>query len=130
MSLKDAPRPSVAIDMDKPQAPVKQGETKCDYIFIGGSGKVFLVPLELTNQDLDASKFVGQLQAGANIAADRIIPRGEQVQFLPVGVYGGKFHSAQRRQLLQSKIRFRGKPFDIKLLRCGDPLTKALPKKR
>ena len=91
VSLKDAPRPSIAIDMDKPQAPVGQNEAKCDYIFIGGSGNVFLVPLELKRGKLDASNVVRQLQAGANIADDRIIPKREGVQFLPVAVCGGKF---------------------------------------
>ncbi len=129
VSLKDAPVPSITIDMDKPQVPVKQSETKCDYIFIGGSGNVFLVPLELKKGKLDASQIVKQLQAGANIAA-RIIPRGEHVQFRPVGVCGGKIHPDQRRQLLQSEIRFNGQRPTVELLNCGDPLIKALRKRR
>ena len=61
--------------MDNKTVLVKQGETKCDYIFIGGCDDVFLVPLELMKGKLDASKVVKQLQAGANIAAARIIPK-------------------------------------------------------
>ena len=129
VSLKDAPVPSITIDMDKRQAPVGQNEAKCDYIFIGGSGNVFLVPLELKKGKLDASQIVKQLQAGANIAA-RIIPRGERVQFRPVGVCGGKIHPDQRRQLLQSEIRFNGQRPTVELLNCGDPLIKALRKRR
>ena len=130
VSLKGAPRPSITIDMDKPQAPVKQNETKCDYIFIGGSGNVFLMPLELKKGKLDASDVVRQLQAGANIADDRIIPEGEGVQFVPVGVCGGKFHRAERDQLAQSKIRFRSQSSNVQLLRCGQRLADALPKGR
>ena len=130
VSLKNAPRPSIAIDMDKPQAPVGQNETKCDYIFIGGSGNVFLVPLELKRGKLDASEVVKQLQAGANIADNRIIPMGEGVQFVPVAVCGGKFHRAERDRLAQRKIRFRSQSSNVRLLRCGDPLIKALPKRR
>ena len=130
MSLKGAPTPSIKIDMDNKKAPVGQDEAKCDYIFIGGSGNVFLVPLELKRGKLDASDALKQLQAGANIADDRIIPGDEQVQFLPVGVCGGKFHRAERERLLQHKIRFRSQSSTVKLLRCGDPLTKALPKRR
>ena len=130
VSLQKAPVPFIMIDMDKPQAPVKQNDTKCDYIFIGGSSNVFLVPLELKRGKLDASDVVRQLQAGANIADNRIIPKRESVQLLPVAICGGKFHRAEIRRLSQHKIRFRGKPSNVQLLKCGDPLTKALPKER
>ena len=130
VSLAGAPMPSIAIDMDKPQAPVKQSETKCDYIFIGGSSNVFLVPLELKRGKLDASDTLKQLQAGANIAAARIIPKREGVQFLPVAVCGGKFHRAEIRRLSQRKIRFRRQSSNVQLLRCGQRLADALPKRR
>ena len=130
VSLTGVPTPSITIDMDKPQAPVGQDETKCDYIFIGGSGNVFLLPLELKRGKLDASDVARQLQAGANIADNRIIPKHELVQFQPVGVCGGKFHRAERRRLSQHKIRFRGKHSNVQLLKCGDLLVKALPKGR
>ena len=130
VSLKDAPTPSITIDMDKPQAPVGQDETKCDYIFIGGCDDVVLVPLELKRGKLDASDVAKQLQAGANIAAARIIPKHEQVQFLPVAVCGGKFHRAEIRRLSQSKIRFNNQNANVRLLRCGQRLIDALPKGR
>ena len=130
VSLKNAPAPWIAIDMDKPHAPVGQSETKCDYIFIGGSDEVLVVPLELTKQDLKARKIVKQLRAGANIAANQILPVDGQVQFQPVGVCGGKFHRAERDLLLKSssKICFRGTWFNIRLLKCGQPLVDALSK--
>jgi hypothetical protein len=128
VSLKGAPTPPIMIDLDKPQAPVGQNAPKCDYIFIGGCGDVWLAPLELKKGELDASKVVKQLQAGADIAA-RIIPAGEQVQFQPVAVFGGRLHPAQQDRLSQSasQIRFRGKRFNIRLLRCGQPLIEARP---
>ncbi len=127
--LKNAPTPSITIDMDKPEAPGEQNETKCDYIFIGGCDDVFLVPLELKRGKLDASDAVKQLQAGANIAADCIIPSCERVQFVPVAVCG-KFPRAERNRLLRSssRIRFRGERFNIQLLRCDRPLVEVLPK--
>ena len=128
VSLKNAPTPSVTIDMDKRQAPVGGNETKCDYIFIGGCDDVYLVPLELKRGKLDASDVVKQLRAGANIAAARIIPIREQVQFLPVAVCGGKIHRAEIRRLLQSKIRYKSQNSTVRLLKCGDPLIKALSK--
>ncbi len=128
MSLKGAPTPPIMIDLDKPQAPVGQNAPKCDYIFIGGCGDVWLAPLELKKGELDASKVVKQLQAGADIAT-RIIPAGEPVQFRPVAVFGGKLHRIQRAQLLKAsnKIRFKGEPFNIHLLKCGQPLIEARP---
>ena len=127
VSLRDAPVPSITIDMDKPQAPGGQSDTRCDYIFIGGSDDVLLIPLELKKGELDASDIVKQLQAGADIAATRIIPEGEGVQFLPVAVCGGKFHRAEIRRLSQSKIRFNNQNANVRLLRCGQRLIDALP---
>ena len=128
VSLKNAPKPPLMIDMDECQALVGKNKRKCDYIFIGGCGDVWLAPLELKKGDLDASKVVKQLQAGADIAA-RIIPAGEPVQFRPVAVFGGKLHRIQRTQLLKpsSKIRFKGERFNIHLLECGSPLIEARP---
>ena len=117
------------IDMDKPQAPVRQNETKCDYIFIGGSSNVFLVPLELKRGKLDAGDIVKQLQAGADIAATRIIPKREQVQFLPVAVCR-KFRRAEIRRLSQRKIRFKNQTSDVRFLKCDQPLVEILPKGR
>ena len=131
VSLKGAPRPSIKIDMDNKTVLVKQGETKCDYIFIGGCDDVFLVPLELMKGKLDASKVVKQLQAGANIAAARIIPKREQVQFQPVAVCG-KFHRAEKEKLSKptNRIRFKGERLYVQLLKCDQPLVEALPKRR
>ena len=87
------------------------------------------MPLELKRGKLDASDALKQLQAGANIAA-RIIPKHEQVQLLPVAVCGGKFHRAEIRRLSQRKIHFRSQSSNVQLLRCGQRLTDALPKRR
>ena len=129
VSLKNAPKPYIMIDLDKPEALVGQNDPKCDYIFIGGSNNVLVEPLELKKGELDASQVVKQLQAGADIADARIIPAGDQVQFRPVAVYGGKFHKAQKRELLKpsSKIRFKGVRFNIHLLKCDQPLIEARP---
>lgn len=114
VSLKGAPTPFFSIDMDNKQAPIKPNETRCDYIFIGGTEDVFLVPLELMNGQPDTTKIVRQLQAGANIAATRIIPKRAQVHFRPIAFCGGKFRRVETRRLSQRTILFRGKCFDIK----------------
>ena len=106
VNLTGVPRPFIAIDMDHKKAPVKQNETKCDYIFIGGRTDVFLAPLELMKGKADATKIIRQLQAGADIAAHRIIPKNERVQFQPVAVCG-EYHRKEVRKLRRSRIYFR-----------------------
>ena len=124
VKLNDAPVSSIKIDMDKL---VGQNATKCDYIFIGGCKNVFLVPLELMKGKADATKIVRQLQAGADIAACRIIPKNKEVQFQPVAVCG-KFHRHERDKLVHksSRIHFRGERISIERLECGEPLTNAV----
>ena len=127
VSKRGAPKPSIAIDMDHKKAPVKQGEAKCDYIFIGGSNEVFVVPLELTKQEFDLSKAVTQLRAGATVAA-RIILDSEDVQFRPVAVCKGRVRRDEKRKLSQpaNKIRFKNAPSIIKVLNHREPLINAL----
>lgn len=128
VNLTGVPCPFIAIDMDHKKAPVKQNETRCDYIFIGGCKDVFLVPLELMKGKADATKIMKQLQAGANIAARSIIPKNKSVQFQPVAVCG-KFPKSERDKLRNksSKIYFRGKqPTNIEMLECGKPLINAV----
>ncbi len=125
VNLTGVPRPFIAIDMDHKKAPVKQNEKKCDYIFIGGRTDVFLAPLELMKGKADATKIIGQLQAGARIAARSIIPKNERVEFQPVAVCG-EYHRTDIRKLRRSRIYFRGKPAHIEPLTCGAFLTNAV----
>ena len=128
VSLKNAPQPFFLIQMDCDELP-GQNETRCDYIFIGGSNRVWLVPMELKKGALGVSKVMEQLQAGAKFA-EEIIPRNEQVSFLPIVVFGGKAHHIEVRKLRQpaNQIRFRGQRFNIQLLKCGSPLVEAINK--
>ena len=83
------------------------------------------MPLELMNGTADATKIMTQLQAGANIAANRIIPKNKSVQFQPVA-FCGEYSRQDVRKLRRSRIRFRGKPSNIEPLKCGAPLTNAV----
>lgn len=129
VGLKNAPQPFFLIQMDCDKLPIGQNETRCDYIFIGGSDRVWLVPMELKKGDLGTSEVMKQLQAGARFA-ENIIPRNEQVSFFPIAVFGGKAHPIELRKLRQSanRIRFRGQRFNIQLLKCGSPLAEAINK--
>lgn len=127
VSLKNVPQPFFLIQMDCDKLPIGQNEKRCDYIFIGGSDRVWIVPMELKKGDLGASEVMKQLQAGAQFA-ERIIPRNEQIFFLPIAVFGGKAHPTERRKLRQSanRIRFRNQRFNIQLLKCGGHLVEAI----
>ena len=124
--LEGAPSPSVLIDLDHPQAPVGQNEKRCDYIFIGGFGEVWVAPMELKSGSPKAGEIVPQLQAGA-VIADKIVPSNAKVQFRPIAVFGG---SAPRDARVFAKsayrIKFRNRPFEIKLHKCRTPLALAL----
>ena len=127
VSKKGAPNPSITIDMDHPKAPVRKGQAKCDYIFIGGCAEVFLIPLEFTKQEFDSSKAVRQLRAGAQIAA-RIILDSEDVQFRPAVVCKGRVRRDEKRKLSQqaNKVRFKGAQSVIKVLNHKEPLINAI----
>ena len=129
VKLNGMPAPSIKIDMDKCEPLVKKTETRCDYIFIGGGKNVFFVPLEVKPTP-DATKIVNQLQAGADIADFRIIPKNKrvQVQFQPVVAHRKKFGKQENLILRheKSKIHFRGERIHIEPLKCGAPLTNAV----
>ena len=124
--LTGAPRPFVLIDMDCNELKVSQTSRRCDFMFISDDGS-WVVPLELKGGNLDANDAMEQLQAGARFA-ERVVPRGSSVQFLPVAARDGRVHRAERDKLRskKSRIRFRGQFVPIQLLRCGQPITQAL----
>ena len=127
VKLDGAPASSLKIDMDKCEPLVKQTEIRCDYIFIGVGNDVFLVPLEVKPTP-DATKIVSQLQAGADIADRRIIPKNKRVQFQPVVAHRKRFGKQENLILRHenSKIHFRGERIHIEPLKCGAPLTNAV----
>ena len=78
ITLKGVPQPHVLIDMDK--GLVSDNDSKCDYIFVGGSDNTWVVPLELKRGSVEASDAVKQLRAGAEFA-EGIIPKCAKVRF-------------------------------------------------
>lgn len=132
LSLRGVPKPSVLISLEHEAAPVKREQTRCDYLFVGGSDEKegpWVAPVELTASAARVSKFLPQLRAGAEIA-DKLLPQDvdAQVRFRPVAVYGGELKRIERAGFLKSAnhVVFRRKRVSIKLVRCGSPLTKAL----
>ena len=128
VSLRNAPSPHLVIDVDDPSFGL-ENKSHCDFLFIScdcASGANWVVPLELKRGSPNATAMVNQLQAGAGFAQDRI-PAKHKTRFLPIGVYGGRLHTNQRDRLRKARILFRGKKYEIELIRCGTPLKNVLP---
>ncbi len=122
--------PRVLVDMNCKKLGLQSGPKRCDYIFIGSQSNMnadWVVPIELKGK-AKASKISRQLQAGAKFAETKLLPNDVQVHFRPIAAHAGKAHKIQNMKLKkqQYKIKFRGKEYEIKLIRCGSPLEKAL----
>ena len=116
----------ILINMDCLSLGIERRDRRCDFIFVGDDGD-WVVALELKRGSLDASNVVEQLRAGARFA-ERIVPRGAEVNFVPLAVYGGKFHRNERDKLLKPAnwIRFRGEMLQVDSLRCGRRIVEKL----
>lgn len=124
VSLKNAPRPHLIIDMDK--AAISKNARKCDYIFIEESDNAWVVAMELKRGLAAASEIVEQLQAGA-LFADQKIPKKFRVRFCPL-VASGAIWKAERNKLKKksNRIEFREEYVVVQRIKCGAPLTSAL----
>ena len=126
VSLRDAPKPRLIIDFDKPGSPLGKHQTRCDYLFVAEvPNKLgWVVPLELKKGRLDASGVVGQLKAGAS-AAEELVPDTVTVNFRPVVASGGNKAERAELRLVRNKVRFHGTAEYVRLLKCGDKLIDA-----
>lgn len=125
--LQNAPTPHLVLDLDHPFFELKD-KIHCDFLFISwdcNGGDNWVVPLELKRGGPDATEIVSQLQAGSAVAQARISDE-HNTHFLPVGAYGGRLHKTQWDKLRKSRVSFRGKQYEIKLIRCGTPLKVGL----
>lgn len=116
----------ILINMDCRSLGIGRQDRRCDFIFVSDEG-AWVVALELKRGNLDASYVVEQLRAGARFV-DRIVPRDVEVNFVPVPVYGGKFHRKERNELLKPTnwINFRGERVQVDSLRCGRRIVEKL----
>ena len=129
LSRQDVPKPNVLISLEHLAAPIEADQSRSDYLFVGSNANdgTWVAPIELTASAARVSKFLPQLRAGAAIA-DKLLPQGVPVRFRPIAAYGGELRRIERDNFVKpvNRVRFRGKPELIKLVRCGSPLTKAL----
>ena len=128
VSLDDAPQPYLVIDLDRPNSPVRQSQKRCDYLFFADerSNRSWVVPMEIKNSEMKVSKVIRQLRAGARVA-QKLVSSNSAISFRPVAVVR-ELHKDAREKLRKgnSEVSFRGRSERIRVLVCGDPVTKAL----
>lgn len=124
VGLVGVPHPFHLIDMDRPGSPATR--PRCDYLLIGagyGRNDLYVAPLELKSSGFRAQAVSKQLAGGAKVA-DRLVPRA-QCQFVPVVAHDGA-HRREINKLAKYPVRFRGKPYAIKTMKCGEEVAKHL----
>ena len=85
----------------------------------------WVVPVELKKGQSDTAHVAKQLQAGAKIC-EQLISKSDIVNFQPVVATGSVEPKAQRKLNKKNLIRFHGKDFGFKRIRCGSQLANFL----
>ena len=127
VSLNGAPRERIVIDMDCDALQIPNGQKKCDYLFVGeDNNTTWVVPIELKGGKVGSIReALQQIEEGVRMA-DVWLLQGTSFQFVPVLAHGRKIHRNDLKVLRSGKMQLRGQRRGVALIRCGDPLTKAL----
>ena len=126
IDLKGMQETRVLVDMDCCGLPIPEGHKRCDYLLVAdGSNKTWTVPIELKSGRWKATDVLEQLQEGAEVAGTWL-PKGISIELTPVLAHGKSIHPQNLKTLRSRKIHLRGQKKATVLIRCGDPLTKAL----
>lgn len=126
VSLNGAPQERVIIDMDCEALQIPDDQKRCDYLFVGEeSSTTWVVPIELKSGGLRAGEVLEQLEEGVRMA-DMWLPQGTSFQLVPILAHGKGIHPHELKMLRSGKMQLRGQRKGIVIIRCGDPLTKAL----
>ena len=124
VSMKNLPQARVIINLDCPA--LKLGNvTRCDFVVIverddGAS----VAAIELKSGSVDTSQVVEQLQGGACYA--ETLEAVAETRFTPVLAHGKRIHKTKLRALRRQRIDYRDDPYQIVLMRCGEPLARYL----
>lgn len=117
-------RPFHLIDVDRD--PMAKG-TRCDYLLVGSDDRprdsLYVVPIELKSSGFKAQSVSKQVAGGAKVA-DRRVPK-VRCRFVPYVAHGGA-HRGEIDKLAKHPVDFRGKPYVIETLNCGDDISPRL----
>ena len=126
VDLKGAHLVRIIVDMDCDALRIPEEQKRCDYLFVGEEHDTTCVaPIELKSGRLSASAVLEQIEGGVGMADDWL-PQGVSFRFVPVLVHGRTIHPHDRKKLLSRKVQLRKQKKGVVLIKCGQPLTKAL----
>ena len=122
IGLTDVPQPFHLIDMDRD--PLARG-SRCDYLLVGEDCQqdLYVVPMELKSSAFRPPSVAKQLAGGAKVAHRRV-PK-VRCRFVPVVAHDGA-HRKQINDLAKCAVHFRGTPYAIKTMNCGEEVAKHL----
>ena len=122
----------IIISMEHEKSPIPANKSRCDYIFASDSSNKndiwqnsWVVPIELKSGTFDPSTVVKQLQSGADFVKDTICKNCKS-NFMPLLVHGPGQRKVALNKLKEKTIRYGGKRYPIKRIRCGRSLINAL----
>lgn len=131
VSFAGFPDERLVVDFDRRGSPLGPSDKRPDFLVIAAPADDvgWVAPVELKKGSADVSDAAKQLQAGANIAEERVDRRRvANAVFRPV-LATGKMRREEQRELRakRNRVRFRGEWTGIELLDCGDRLIDAFP---
>lgn len=124
VSLEGTPPEHVAVDLDCATPKQVDGAKRADYVYVANDGSVAVI--EIKKGSVGIESVVDQLQGGADIADERLLPEDATLVFRPVLVRGGSGKEKhERRKRKQNRIRFRDVDYDVVPIKCGTQLSTA-----
>ena len=127
LSMSGAPSPGALISLEHPASPIATGQSRCDFLFVGGHDEdhPLVAPIELTTGMKSAFRFQRQIEGGVSVA-DKLLPPGVAFRFRPVAAYERELGRGRINSLRANRVAFRGQDRLIRLVPCGSNLAQAL----
>ena len=126
VGLQGAPKVRVIVDLDCDALEISDERKRCDYLFFSEErDTACVVPIEMKSGRFSVSAVLDQIEGGIGIA-ESWLPPGNSFRFVPVVVHGRTIHPHDLKKLLSRKVQLRKQKKGVTLIKCGDPLTKAL----
>ena len=127
VSLKDVPQERLIIDFDKPNAPVKQNQTCCDYLLVyeRKNNPGIIIPLEMKGKTFKLPKVKQQLQTATKFV--ETLTKTNEVKFFPIVASSGvpKLFNTLLKQT-KNQVLFHNTNYPIRRMRCNSKLVDAI----
>ncbi len=137
LQMQDIPVPYLVINIDKyfeinSESTISTGgdDSRCDYLFVGygqhNSEQCYVAPIELKSGELRSKKIIRQLQSGSHFIQEYVSAQ-EDVDLCPIAVVG-RIAPKEKGKLRakNSRIKFHSQKKTVRVINCGEKLTKGL----